>query len=85
MSSAPRVVFLGMTFPAMASIVGVAKALGYSSPTTAYRVAERDDWPVSGPVGGRKVNLIALADQLGIPYEIIAPDQTEELVGAGSR
>jgi len=62
--------FLGRDFPPMASIVAVAQALGYRSPTTALRVAERDGWPLYGPRGGRKVNLIALAERLCIPYEI---------------
>jgi len=59
----------------MASIVAVAAALGYRSPTTAGRVAERDGWPLVGPRGARKVNLIALAQQLHIPYEITTDEE----------
>lgn len=70
--------FLGQTFPPMASIVGVAAALGYRSPTTAARVADREDWPLYGPHGGRKVNLIALAESLGIPYEIVTDGDAGE-------
>lgn len=69
--------FLGHEFPPFASIVAVAAVLGYRSPTTAGRVAERDGWPVVGKHGSRKVNLIALAEQLGIPYEVVTEHEEE--------
>lgn len=70
--------FLGHEFPPFASIAAVAAVLGYRSPTTAGRVAERDGWPVVGRHGSRKVNLIALADQLHIPYEVVTEHVNEE-------
>ena len=69
--------FLGHEFPPMASIVQVAAVLGYRSPTTAGRVAERDRWPLIGPHGARKVNLIALAEKLSVPYEIVSYPKDE--------
>lgn len=72
-----RIVFLGHEFPPFASIAAVAAVLGYRSPTTAGRVAERDGWPVVGKHGSRKVNLIALAEQLGIPYEVVTEHEEE--------
>lgn len=67
--------FLGHEFPPFASIAAVAAVLGYRSPTTAGRVAERDEWPLVGLRGSRKVNLIALAEQLHIPYEIVREEK----------
>ena len=58
--------FLGHEFPPFASIAAVA----------AGRVAERDGWPLVGKHGSRKVNLIALAEQLHIPYEIVTEEET---------
>jgi len=53
-------------------------AIGIGNRSTAYRLAEADDWPLVGPVSSRWVLMIPLLDRYGIPYET-APAPSEEL------
>jgi hypothetical protein len=43
---------------------------GLGSRATAYRLAERDAWPMAGSGASRYVIVPALLDRLGIPYEV---------------
>lgn len=63
-----RILFLGQRLAPLSPIATVGNVLGLKR-TRAFQMAEA--WPLTGDKGGRLVIVTALADQLGIPYEIV--------------
>jgi hypothetical protein len=51
-------------------IAVLGDVLGLRSRATAYRLAERDAWPMVGTAPSRYVIVPALLARLGIPYEV---------------
>lgn len=61
------ILFLGQRMRPLESIEVVGAALGFKR-STAFKRAE--SWPIDGELHSRRVIVPALADQLGIPYEV---------------
>lgn len=74
------ILFLGRRVRPLEPVPVIGEILGYGR-TAAFRHAEA--WPMVGSMGSRRVIVTKLADQLGLPYEILNADETES-VGAVS-
>jgi hypothetical protein len=74
----PTLRVLGRRVPAMMRIGSAGELIGLPSRTTAYRVAESDDWPCVGPPTSRYVVMCALLDRIGIPYEVETEEADDE-------
>lgn len=61
---------LGRRVRPLERIAAAGEVLGLASRSTAYRLADSDDWPLVGPESSRWVLMIPLLERYGIPYEI---------------
>jgi hypothetical protein len=75
--TAPSICVLGRRVRPLERVAVLGDVLGLGSRATAYRLAERDAWPMAGSGASRYVIVPALLTRLGIPYEIDAA--TEEV------
>lgn len=81
--AAPALHVMGQKVRLLERIGVAAKVFGLSR-TTAYRLAERDEWPLVGPSSSRFVLMIPLLDRYGVPYEIVQEaSSTAECCGTG--
>ncbi len=62
---------LGERVRTLETIPRMGLLLGYRSRTTAYKAAKSQDWPIVGEPGSQRVSVPALAQRLGIPYEVV--------------
>lgn len=65
------ILILGQELRPLEPIARMAEVLGLGR-TTAFNVS--DTWPLLGHKNARKVIVPALAEQLGIPYEVIVTE-----------
>ncbi len=66
----PSVTILGVRAKALERIPRAGAVVGGLSRSSAYRLAEADDWPLVGPESSRWVLMIPLLERYGIPYTI---------------
>jgi hypothetical protein len=66
----PRLTVLGRRVRLLERIPVVGDVLGLGSRSTAYRLAEADNWPLVGPESSRWVLMIPLLERYSIPYEV---------------
>jgi len=66
------ILLLGQRLHALEPVTTVGAVLGLKR-TTAFKAAR--DWPLTGDKGGRLVIVPALADKLGIPYEVVKEEE----------
>lgn len=69
-SIAPSITILGVRVKALERIPRAGVIVGGLSRSSAYRLAEADDWPLVGPESSRWVLMIPLLERYGIPYTI---------------
>jgi hypothetical protein len=68
---------LGCELRALEPVSKIGDVLGLNR-STAFRLAESDDWPMVGGRGSRRVIVPALAARLGLSVQIM-PDESGEL------
>jgi len=68
---------LGRSIRPLERIPSAGEAVGILSRSTAYRLAERDEWPLVGPESSRWVLMIPLLERYGIPYTIEDPSDAD--------
>jgi hypothetical protein len=68
-----RILVLGRELRALESVSVVGDVLGLSR-STAFRLAESDNWPIVGRSGARRVIVPALATQLSLPWTALPED-----------
>jgi len=61
---------LGQPAHPLERVARAGELVGLESKSTAYRMAEADSWPMTGPKGNRWVKLTPLCQRLGIPVEV---------------
>lgn len=72
MPGSSQVLVLNQTLRPFESIEAAGRTILGVSKATAYRCAEREGWPVVGGHGTRaRVNVVALCEKLGLPFEVI--------------
>ena len=69
------ILLLGNRLRPLESIPRVGEALGLRR-TTSFKRAK--DWPLDGEPGERRVIVPALAEKLGIPYQVIADEEAQQ-------
>ena len=75
--SGPSILVLGRRVRPLERIAVLGEVLGLKSRATAFRLAERDAWPMVGTSShSRYVIVPALLARLGIPYECDAGPDT---------
>lgn len=75
--AASAVTVFGRRVSPLERIASAGEIIGLPSRSTAYRLAEADDWPLAGPESSRWVLMIPLLERYGIPYAV----ESEEAVG----
>lgn len=75
----PRLrVFGGRVIRPLERIASAGEIIGLASRSTAYRLAEADDWPLAGPESSRWVLMIPLLEKYGIPYQTADIEGSDE-------
>jgi hypothetical protein len=65
---ASTLIACGQRIPPLARVARVGALLGIEQRSTAYRMADRDAWPMTGDKPNQYVVVPALLDRLGVPY-----------------